>query len=279
MALAMPIGMVVFGPLADVVPIEWLLVAAGVLTFVVLGARGLAARRPARRRRRARCIACGRPGRRARRPRRPPCTRRTCLVGSSACCSRPDHPPERVRPARAAHARSRRRARRRPTVGLEHAWYTSVPSPDGVAAEIEQRLAWHDEGSMNPWAVRRLDTGHVVGMTTFCNIDQANRHVEIGHTWIGRRGAAHRCQHGLQAPAPRPRVRAVRRDRRGVPHALAQPPVPRGDRATRGEAGRRAAQPPDRARTARSATPWSSRSSRTSGRRCGSAWRRASRRG
>ena len=37
MALAMPIGMVVFGPLADVVPIEWLLVGAGVLTFLVVG--------------------------------------------------------------------------------------------------------------------------------------------------------------------------------------------------------------------------------------------------
>jgi N-acetyltransferase len=71
------------------------------------------------------------------------------------------------------------------TVGLEHAWYTSVPSPDGVAAEIAQRLAWHDEGSMNPWAIRRLDTGAAIGMTTFCNIDQPNRHVEIGHTWLG----------------------------------------------------------------------------------------------
>jgi N-acetyltransferase len=70
------------------------------------------------------------------------------------------------------------------TAGLEHAWYTSVPSPDGVAAEIAQRLAWHEEGSMNPWAVRRLDTGKAIGMTTFCNIDQPNRHVEIGHTWI-----------------------------------------------------------------------------------------------
>ena len=64
MALAMPIGMVVFGPLADVVPIEWLLVAAGVLTFVVARRRRLAARRP----------ACGRGG--ARRhpvcPTRPP---------------------------------------------------------------------------------------------------------------------------------------------------------------------------------------------------------------
>ncbi|KRA22209.1 MFS transporter [Microbacterium sp. Root61] len=38
MALAMPLGMVVFGPLADQVPIEWLLVGAGILTFVVVGA-------------------------------------------------------------------------------------------------------------------------------------------------------------------------------------------------------------------------------------------------
>lgn len=37
MAVAMPLGMVVFGPLADVVPIEVLLVAAGVLTFIVIG--------------------------------------------------------------------------------------------------------------------------------------------------------------------------------------------------------------------------------------------------
>ncbi|NLP83955.1 MFS transporter [Microbacterium sp. CFH 90308] len=37
MAVAMPIGMVVFGPLADIMPIEVLLMAAGVLTFIVVG--------------------------------------------------------------------------------------------------------------------------------------------------------------------------------------------------------------------------------------------------
>jgi RimJ/RimL family protein N-acetyltransferase len=70
-------------------------------------------------------------------------------------------------------------------IGLEHAWYTSVPAPAAMASDVAQRLAWQAEGSMNPWAVRRLDTGRVVGTTTFCNIDQAHRHVEIGHTWIG----------------------------------------------------------------------------------------------
>lgn len=67
------------------------------------------------------------------------------------------------------------------TVGLEHAWYTSVPA--SVPDEIAQRLAWRDAGTMNPWAVV-LPDGRAVGMTTFCNIDQANRHVEIGHTWL-----------------------------------------------------------------------------------------------
>jgi len=71
------------------------------------------------------------------------------------------------------------------TVGLEHTWYTSVPRAEGIGDMIAARLAWRDEGHMNPWAVRRLDTGRVVGATTFCNIDQPNRHVEIGHTWIG----------------------------------------------------------------------------------------------
>lgn len=36
MAVAMPFGMVIFGPLADVVPIEWLLVGSGVMTFLVV---------------------------------------------------------------------------------------------------------------------------------------------------------------------------------------------------------------------------------------------------
>ena len=36
MATAMPVGMLVFGPLADVVPVQWVLIGAGILTFVVV---------------------------------------------------------------------------------------------------------------------------------------------------------------------------------------------------------------------------------------------------
>lgn len=87
----------------------------------------------------------------------------------------------RLEPLEAGHAADLAEA----GVGLEHAWYTSVPSPDEAEADVAQRLSWRDEGHMNPWAIRRLDTGRIVGETTFCNIDLANRHVEIGHTWIG----------------------------------------------------------------------------------------------
>ncbi|KRB36301.1 GNAT family N-acetyltransferase [Microbacterium sp. Root180] len=87
----------------------------------------------------------------------------------------------RLEPLRPEHAEELAAA----AVGLEHAWYTSVPSPVDAASDVAQRLAWQAEGHMNAWAVRRLDSDRVVGETTFCNIDQPHRHVEIGHTWLG----------------------------------------------------------------------------------------------
>jgi RimJ/RimL family protein N-acetyltransferase len=65
-------------------------------------------------------------------------------------------------------------------------WYTSVPSPEGMAAEIERRLRLQEAGLMAPFTV--LDpAGRIAGMTTYMNIDQTNRHVEIGSTWYAAR--------------------------------------------------------------------------------------------
>lgn len=66
-------------------------------------------------------------------------------------------------------------------------WYTSVPSPEKVEAEIERRLGLLEQGSMLPFAVIELATGQAVGMTTYMHIDAANRRVEIGSTWYRRR--------------------------------------------------------------------------------------------
>ncbi len=61
-------------------------------------------------------------------------------------------------------------------------WYTAIPSPEGMAAEIERRLGLQRAGSMNPFCV--LDAhGHPVGMTTYMHIDAGNRRLEIGSTW------------------------------------------------------------------------------------------------
>ncbi|MBA2723013.1 MAG: GNAT family N-acetyltransferase [Methylibium sp.] len=61
-------------------------------------------------------------------------------------------------------------------------WYTSIPSPQAMGAEIERRLALQTSGSMLPFTV--LDaTGRVVGMTTYMNVDAQHRRVEIGSTW------------------------------------------------------------------------------------------------
>jgi RimJ/RimL family protein N-acetyltransferase len=69
---------------------------------------------------------------------------------------------------------------------LWHLWYTTVPAPERMSAEIERRLALQSAGAMLPFTV--LDGDDLpVGMTTFMNIDAANDRVEIGSTWYASR--------------------------------------------------------------------------------------------
>jgi RimJ/RimL family protein N-acetyltransferase len=75
-------------------------------------------------------------------------------------------------------------------------WYTSVPSPDDMGAEIDRRLGLQAAGSMLAFAVIEGADGHgsgqgsgsgrAVGMTTYMNVDAANRRIEIGSTWYCR---------------------------------------------------------------------------------------------
>ncbi|TFD76367.1 N-acetyltransferase [Cryobacterium sp. Sr8] len=67
---------------------------------------------------------------------------------------------------------------------LWRAWYTGIPSPDRMAAEVARRLALFAAGQMLPWAIRDNARGTVVGMTTFMNITPQHRHLEIGSTWL-----------------------------------------------------------------------------------------------
>jgi RimJ/RimL family protein N-acetyltransferase len=62
-------------------------------------------------------------------------------------------------------------------------WYTSVPTPEGMAADVEERLARQAAGGMLPFVVRRDADGTVVGATTYCNLDLAVPRLEVGYTW------------------------------------------------------------------------------------------------
>ncbi|MGY8634030.1 GNAT family protein [Bradyrhizobium sp. 14AA] len=67
---------------------------------------------------------------------------------------------------------------------LSKLWYTAIPLPENMGKEIDRRLGLQAAGSMLPFTV--FDAGgNIVGMTTYMNIDAANRRVEIGSTWYG----------------------------------------------------------------------------------------------
>lgn len=66
-------------------------------------------------------------------------------------------------------------------------WYTSIPAPDEMAAEIERRLTLQEAGTMLPFTVIERATGEVVGMTTYMNIETSGPRLEIGSTWYAAR--------------------------------------------------------------------------------------------
>jgi RimJ/RimL family protein N-acetyltransferase len=65
-------------------------------------------------------------------------------------------------------------------------WYTFIPRAEDMKKEIDRRLGLQAAGSMLPWTVFDAD-GRIAGMTTYMNVDAANRRVEIGSTWYARR--------------------------------------------------------------------------------------------
>ena len=69
---------------------------------------------------------------------------------------------------------------------LWNLWYTSVPRPEAMQAEIERRLKLQAQGSMLPFAVIDPASGKAVGMTTYMHVDAASKRLEIGSTWYRR---------------------------------------------------------------------------------------------
>lgn len=74
-------------------------------------------------------------------------------------------------------------------VGLEEELWRWIPeavrTPEEMRAYIETALGWQAQGTALPFATMEKATGRAIGSTRFANIDRANRHVEIGWTWLG----------------------------------------------------------------------------------------------
>lgn len=61
-----------------------------------------------------------------------------------------------------------------------------VTTPEEMSAYIRTALEWQAAGTALPFATVDRASGRVIGSTRYMNIDQANRRVEIGSTWIAR---------------------------------------------------------------------------------------------
>ena|SRR5688572_6596748 len=72
--------------------------------------------------------------------------------------------------------------------GLDQSIWQWSPEPvttkERMAAYIETALSEQFRGISLPFATREIRSGKIAGSTRFGNIDVANRHVEIGWTWL-----------------------------------------------------------------------------------------------
>jgi len=75
-------------------------------------------------------------------------------------------------------------------VGLEDALWRWIPKPvrsrDNMLEYIRTALQWQTDGTALPFATVEQSSGRAIGSTRYMNIDQPNRRVEIGATWIGQ---------------------------------------------------------------------------------------------
>ena len=133
--------------------------------------------------------------------------------------------------------------------------------------EIDRRLGLQAAGAMLPWTVFDAD-GQIAGMTTYMNVDAANRRLKIGSTWYAKRVQRSALNTQCKLMLFDPRLRRARLHRGRIPHAFLQ--SSKAGAASRGCGGqaRRGFCAAIRSRpTARCATPSFTASSPANGRR------------
>jgi RimJ/RimL family protein N-acetyltransferase len=65
-------------------------------------------------------------------------------------------------------------------------FYTSVPHPDEMRQWLDNALSLQSTDQALVFVVLENFSGKVVGTTRYCNLDLANRRLEIGFTWYAR---------------------------------------------------------------------------------------------
>lgn len=65
-------------------------------------------------------------------------------------------------------------------------WFTvDLSKPADMAGWMKRLLKDVEEGKKMTFAVRLLETGKVIGASTYGNIEWAEKNIEIGWTWLG----------------------------------------------------------------------------------------------
>jgi RimJ/RimL family protein N-acetyltransferase len=75
-------------------------------------------------------------------------------------------------------------------VGLDAALWEKGITPLQTEADmrkyIHTALEWHIQGTALPFVIMDKSTSTIVGSTRYANIDEPNRRLEIGWTWVGK---------------------------------------------------------------------------------------------
>ncbi|MFZ6801505.1 GNAT family N-acetyltransferase [Undibacterium sp. Di24W] len=65
-------------------------------------------------------------------------------------------------------------------------FFTSVPSPENLMTWFKVATEQHEKGLALPFTVFDQVQNKVIGATRYCNIDSANKRLEIGYTWYAQ---------------------------------------------------------------------------------------------
>lgn len=63
--------------------------------------------------------------------------------------------------------------------------FTSVPEPENTLQYIQTALKMQAEQSREPYVIRDLKSGNIIGSSSYHDIVPAIKRVEIGYTWYG----------------------------------------------------------------------------------------------